>query len=73
MLSHYPENYKPHNNNNINLASLTCISGTRMDLLPWNSASNELETTIIITSSQTALFLQDLFLFGFGFDWSMGW
>lgn len=56
-LSRYPEKYTIQNNK---LGSLTFISGTKMDLLPWNFADDKLETTIIITISHIALFVRSL-------------
>lgn len=56
-LPHYPEKYTTQNNK---LGSLTFISGTKMDLLPWNFADNKLETTIIIPISHIAIFVRSL-------------
>lgn len=57
MLSHHPENGTAQNNRS---ASLTFILGTRMDLLPWNFAGNEVETAMIIAASQLGEFMTSL-------------
>lgn len=56
MLSHYTEKDITQSNK---LASLTFISGTRMDMLPWNFAGNEQDYNY-------NYYLSDFFFFFFG-------